>query len=144
MDSDGNVTNQRLGTLQPGQYFGEVSFIDTDKPRPVNVIAIKDLHLIQLSNEAYEDAKRFQRQRLREENREFLKGIYLLGNFFSFTARSKILEDLAKRDHRHRGEYLYKEGDKADRVYIVKQGEFKVTKRVTVQQSEDPKQLDAG
>ena len=72
MDSDGNVTNQRLGTLQPGQYFGEVSFIDTDKPRPVNVIAIKDLHLIQLSNEAYEDAKRFQRQRLREENREFL------------------------------------------------------------------------
>ena len=120
MDSQGNLINQRLGTLEPGQYFGEVSFLDRDKPRPLNVIAIKDLHLIQLSHNDYETAKIAYRQRLREENREFLKGIYLLGNFFSFTARSKILEDIAKRDHRHRLEYLYKEGDKVDKVYIIK------------------------
>ena len=69
---------------------------------------------------------------MKDENREFLKGIYLLGNFFSFTARSKILEELVRRDHRNRFEYLYKEGDKADKVYIIKKGEFKITKRVTV------------
>ena len=82
--------------------------------------------------DAYDATKILYRQRLREENREFLKGIYLLGNFFSFTARSKILEDFIKKDHRHRFEYLFKEGDKADKVYIIKQGEFKITKRVTV------------
>ena len=81
---------------------------------------------------------------MKDENREFLKGIYLLGHFFSFTARSKILEELVRRDHRNRFEYLYKEGDKADKVYIIKKGEFKITKRVTVQQSEDALQLDPG
>ena len=89
---------------------------------------------MQLTNQAYDATKIAYRQRLREENREFLKGIYLLGNFFSFTARSKILEDLAKRDHRYRYEYLYKEGEKANKVYIIKYGEFKITKRVVVQQ----------
>ena len=144
MDSKGELTNTRIGTLIEGQYFGEVSFLDRDKPRPLSVIAIKELHLIELSNHAYEEAKKYYRARLRDENREFLKGVFLLGHFFSFTARSKILEDIAKKDHRHRLEYLYKEGDKVNKVYIIKKGEFKVTKKVTVLNQDESWKVDAG
>ena len=113
--------------------------MDKDKPRPLDVIAIKDLHLIELNNFAYEETTKFHRLRLKDENREFLKGIYLLGNFFSFTARAKILEELVERDHRNRFEYLFMEGEPAEKVYIIKKGEFKITKRI-IKQNQAEKQ----
>ena len=32
----------------------------------------------------------------------------------------------------NKGQYLYREGDRADKIYLVIQGEFKVTKKVYI------------
>jgi len=72
-----------------------------------------------------------QDQRLMSEKISFLESLPPL-NLLSRSQLKKFAKNLrSKMLHRH--EYLFRQGDKADYIYIVREGEFSVTLRYDVQ-----------
>lgn len=62
------------------------------------------------------------------ENLQFLKRIPLLNSFTYRVLKSMV--DKFKPIEKIRFAYLYREGDPAEYVYLVKSGEFKITKKL--------------
>jgi CRP-like cAMP-binding protein len=60
----------------------------------------------------------------------FLRTISLLQKF-SYTSIKKAVPLFQNEKKVIRNSYLFKEGQPADKIYIVKSGEFKVTKKIT-------------
>ena len=61
---------------------------------------------------------------------DYIKSVGLM-NMFTRNAQKNILSKLTlKKIDRH--EMIYKEGDRADRIYFVINGQFKITKKIVV------------
>ena len=80
-------------------------------------------------------------QRLEDEKRVFLNSIYLLANFFTSNARRKMLK-LFKQKITQRHEYVFKENTPVTHVYLIKTGEFKISKRIVVHDKDEGWQQD--
>ena len=65
------------------------------------------------------------------EKLEFIKSVGLL-SLFTRNALKNIAERFLVRRTLERNKMLYKEGDRADRLYFVINGEFQVTKKIVV------------
>lgn len=77
------------------------------------------------------------RDRIRQEKIDFLKSVEI---FDQFTRNSiKHMTKLLTRRSFKRGQWLYKEGERAGKVYLVMQGEFKVFKKFALVSSTEDK-----
>ena len=92
--------------------------------------------MIELQAKSWKKVLLANAQRIEDEMKDFFKKIYVLANYFSRNARRKMLP-FFKHKTRYRTEYLFKEGTPCTHLYIIKRGEFKITKKIIVQDKEE-------
>lgn len=134
--SDGNEVNPinlidpgfiEIARLEAGGSFGELALID-GKPRMATIKCLKRCHFLVLSKKEFLKSLEDIKQKKKAALVNWIKNIPLftkltrtyLGKLSDNTKEIKITKDFL----------LFKEGDTADRVYIVRDGEYVVTKKI--------------
>jgi CRP-like cAMP-binding protein len=121
---------QHLVDLTPGHYFGQSALHSVIKPRQAHVFALENSVVLVIDRNNFnkllqENAKRRESQLLAE-----LKILPLLQNF-TYSQLKKIVQSF-QPVKRLMHQFLYKEKDPAKFVYIVKEGEFRQTIKMTL------------
>jgi CRP-like cAMP-binding protein len=105
-----------------------MNYLFNDTERITNAYCCEDTHLMVFDKNAFEKIKKFQRERIVTYKVNFMRSIHQFSSFPS--GRLKSLIHKLRIEHRIRGAYLFKEGMPADKVYLIKEGDFQVTKKV--------------
>jgi CRP-like cAMP-binding protein len=116
-----------IARLEGGASFGELALLD-GKPRMATIKCLTRCHFISLSRVDYEKTLIAIDNKRRGLKITFVKKIPIFSKLTRtfLTRLSYSLKPLkVTKDH-----YLYREGEPADKVYIVKEGEFVVTKKL--------------
>ena len=119
-----------LVTLEEGQYFGASNILDNLAKSPVSAYASKDCHLMVVDEQAYRNLEESFLYRIKWEQYNFMRDI----NLFKKLSRPRVhkMGQEFKPEQIIRGQYLFREKEPADFVYIIKSGEFKITKELIV------------
>lgn len=86
--------------------------------------------MLVLTKDKFRRALEACKNRIKNEKFEFLKSVELISHF-----QRNSIKNLAKfifRKRLNRSQFLFREGDPADRIFLVISGEFRVTKKITV------------
>jgi CRP-like cAMP-binding protein len=119
----GYETHEEVKILHPGESFGELALI-SDRPRAATVIAKSKVLLGILSKDV------FQKQLARYAEKSLIDKINFLQSLPMFRMRSRL--QLMKISYYFSlkktswNQFLYKEGEPASALFIVKSGEFMV------------------
>ncbi|KAL4503019.1 hypothetical protein ABPG72_014248 [Tetrahymena utriculariae] len=110
----------------PGESFGEIALI-TSQPRTATLILRQDSYLMTLSKEAYNKILGQYDQIILRDRKKFL----MYFQCFKYHNYSKLLSLLhfMKIQVFNKKHVLYKEGDKPDHIYFIKQGEVEISKQ---------------
>jgi CRP-like cAMP-binding protein len=114
-----------VATLREGQAFGELALIN-NKPRMATVTCLDNSHFMVLTKEAYEYVIGKMERRMLNDKLEFLSTLPAF-SLMTKSTLSKVTFTMTKQTIT-KGNYLYREGDEADHVYILVNGEVEVTK----------------
>ena len=134
--SDGNEINPinlidpgfiEISRLEAGASFGELALID-GKPRMATIKCLKRCHFLVLSKKEFQKSLEDIKQKKKAALVNWIKNIPLFGKL-TRTYLGK-LSDNTKEIKITKDFLLFKEGDTADRVYIVRDGEYVVTKKI--------------
>lgn len=115
-------------TLHPQGAFGELALI-TNKPRAATVVAKGPTQLLAIAGDDYQRIMVGGMAKAIEEKVSFIKSVPI---FKSIEESTHLLATLSYSFHLEifkRGQVIYREGDKPDFVYIVKDGHCKVLKK---------------
>jgi CRP-like cAMP-binding protein len=116
-----------VAKLIDGSAFGELALLE-QKPRMATIRCLKNSHFMVLTKEDYNKVIGKIEKRTYNEKINFLRNIPVL-HLLTRTSLGKMTYYFENKSC-IRDSYLYKEGDIADYVYIVKSGEFQATKRI--------------
>lgn len=117
---NGIATMKKVRNMGPGNYFGEVA-LSTDKPRSASVIAAEDVHVVSLTKRSYKAI--FEASiRMLEMKAKFFEDFFNncgkdLANKFAYVFKERTYEY---------GQVFYSEGDQANEVFLLKEGEVQV------------------
>lgn len=117
---NGVVTMKKVRNMGAGSYFGEVA-LSTDKPRSASVIAAEDVHVVSLTKDSYQSIFEKSIQALAVKAKFF-------ETFFDNCGKelvNRIAYVFKERTYSY-GQVVYSEGDPANEVFLVKQGEIQV------------------
>ena len=127
---------QKVGELGPGDSFGEVALMDSDlKPRSATVICKTDSVFLVIDEKVYSRILAEDDRKKLQETVEFLK----LNSMFKLWSSNALKNwgNLFKRKEMYcRNTVLYKEGDPADDIFIIKSGQVVCTKNIAIKKSE--------
>lgn len=134
-DRKGEILEELIIKLKAGQYFGSqvMDFLEIDdKPtRYVSAYAASEqVFMIKISRESFKNTIRFYSNRIHQEKLSFLKNSDLMSKFARASLK-KLADKLVFREFQ-RHQYLFKEGMKAEKIYFVKTGEVKLSKRILI------------
>ena len=132
------VLEQQLAVLGPGCSFG-VQGLLTNKPRLATIKCLQKCHFLVLSKAAYFRSLEAIEKRKLKEKIDFVKQLPLF-NRLTRTYLNKFTASFQSL-HCFKDKFLYKEGDPAKAVYIVKEGVFQVSKRAKVTEKDQEKQM---
>mgnify|MGYP001626835604 CR=1 FL=1 len=90
----------------------------------------KKTFVITIPRDKYKKACDNARNRVKQEKIEFLKQVEII-KLFQRNSIKNFIKYLVKRNV-NRGQKLFKEGDRAEKVYIVINGQFKVSKQIVI------------
>ncbi|CDW72769.1 UNKNOWN [Stylonychia lemnae] len=122
--------------LQSGKSFGEIALIK-NKPRAATIKCNTDCHLAVMSKSDYQKVLQRIEQKSLNKIVDFLHQIPFLHSW-TRTSLSKLQYSFEQRIYK-RNQTIYKEGEESNYVYLVKSGEFEVSKRI---QFEEKKKLN--
>lgn len=123
-----NFNQQRyieINILKAGKTFGDLSLIGC-KPRMASIRALEDTHCAVLSKQDFNIVLGQIEKKKLNEKIQFLRSL----PFFSALTKTSVskLTYQFKDMSLIKNQYLYREGEPAEYVYIVKNGQFEVTK----------------
>lgn len=124
----GEVVNE-IAQLTEGGAFGELALV-FEKPRMATVKCIERCHFIVLSKSEYNGALKEIDRRKTNDLINFIKMLPV----FKKLSRSKLINytyNLKSQECIREG-YIYREGEPANTVYIIREGEFQIQKRVKI------------
>ena len=134
--SNGNILNNQEETsiveIGQGDSFGEIALVDSVlRPRAVTVVTREDCHFLVLERPVYKQILGDHQKEMQDETIDFLMQNPLFSIWSPYALRSWI--SLFKRKEVFkRNAFVYKEGDKADDVYLVRSGQVICTKVLTI------------
>lgn len=115
---------KKIRTLYTGAYFGEIA-LTLSKPRIATITARENLHLASLNKEDYNKIFENQIEEMNQKMRCFLSQF----NSFSKDAIIKFTYDF-KSINFHSHQSIFKQGDDANLVFLVKSGCVKLFKEL--------------
>ena len=134
-DSEGKVKEVEITELNQGQYSGAFYLMEGVRDplithtHAVSLFAIKhNTVVIKISKDRYRKAIDENKTRIRNAKLEFLKKVELMKQFTRNSLKNIARMFEVRKLNRH--QMLYREGERADRVFFVIKGELKVTKKV--------------
>lgn len=119
-----------VARIKRQNYFGGFALVE-DSKRLYSLWAEQDCHLFYFTRKDYEEMLAEEKKRAENEKIQFLSKIPPF-NTLSRSQLKKFSQSL-KQMSLQRLKYLYRQGDPADYVYIVREGDFAVTLRYEVQ-----------
>ena len=115
-----------------GGSFGALALTD-GKPRITTTKCLIRTHLLVLSRDDWCKCKQDIERRKTHERVQFVKTIPIFGKLSTTYLNQRLMPNF--QDIRvSRGQYITKEGQPADKIYIIKDGEFQVTKSTAKKQ----------
>ncbi|KAL4479216.1 hypothetical protein ABPG72_011428 [Tetrahymena utriculariae] len=137
-DTNGEQQNQRGGgiddvliekihirDLNEGESFGELALIDK-KPRSATVSCLTDCHFITFDKISFDKIIKNQQIKQFKEELLRLKKNYLFSRFSGNSLKTLYL--LFQIIPYKKGDVIVKEGERSDKIYVVREGEFKVSR----------------
>jgi CRP-like cAMP-binding protein len=115
--------------LHPGQSFGQAALIN-EKPRYYSAICSENCTLLSLSKNDYFGLEGTQEKQINEKM-DFLRTLQIFKTWSRVALYNVTF--YFKEIRFRRGALVYSEGDPANSVYIIKEGEFKFTQKFSVQ-----------
>jgi len=115
--------------LKSGKSFGELALIN-NKPRAATIRAKKDCHFAVMQKADYQKVLQKIEQKKLNQIIEFLQGLPFLQKW-SKTALAKLQFSFELKTY-NRMQVVFREKEKADFAFIIKEGEFEVSKQVIV------------
>lgn len=116
----GIATFKKVNCLRTGDSFGELALI-FNQPRLASIIASEDLHLLSFTSYDYKEVFESEIQNVVEKI-EFFNGIFPSLSTAHIGRFCYLLEEKTFKFN----DIIYKEGDVADGIYIIRQGEVQV------------------
>ncbi|KAL4463231.1 hypothetical protein ABPG74_007232 [Tetrahymena malaccensis] len=130
-DKNKKVKNEKeeqleIKVLKSGETFGELAIIDS-KPRGATIVCLEDCDFIVFEKNSFiKILKDQETQKLRNEINQLTK-IYLFKDFSLNLLKNLYL--LFSVNSYQRGDVIYREGEESDKLYIIREGEFKISKK---------------
>lgn len=118
-----------MAILKDGDSFGELALISL-KPRSATIRCLTNCKFAVLSKKCYEKVFLIKEKKKLTEKVGYLKDIPFLKDVTK-TKLSKFTYFFEEKTYK-RGQILYEEGDACKHVYIVKEGEFELKKKMPV------------
>ena len=113
---------EKLGEFQKGFAFGEIALIKKTK-RNATIIAVDDCKLVSINKSDYNKImKELELKRLEKELRLFKKQY----SFFSYWNLNHLIKlfNAFSKETLYNTDYLYKQNEESDYIYIIKNGSF--------------------
>lgn len=122
---------QEVNHQRAGSSFGQLALIN-DRPRMATVCSVEECHLAVLNKEDFKSIIQQAEEKKLKEDIDFISNIVC---FSQLKKRSLqlILCSLKQNFYNFR-ELVYKEGEKATNIYVVKSGEFKIVQTIAANQ----------
>jgi len=124
-DSESDTEYQQLAVIHKGSWFGELALIE-DKPRAASIICNEPCYFGVLSKEVFINILKVQEQEKQKERIAFFRSIPYFSKWTGITL-SKFWYNSEENNY-IRNQVVFKEGKKWDKIYIIKTGEFELTK----------------
>lgn len=118
-----------MAKLEEGDSFGELALLYS-KPRMATIKCIERSHFVVLTKDDYNGAIAEIERRKTNEKINFIKMLPVFAKL-SRTQLTRYTYNL-KDVQIIKDSFLYKEGDLADKVFIIREGEFQILKRVKI------------
>ena len=115
---------RRVKVFSPGDYFGQ-SFLPTNKSKQNLILASEEVHLLTISRDDYSSIMSKLHEKVRERVNYFISA---LGSINEDSAKSFAY--YFREEMFQKGEKIYKEGDFTDKIYLVKTGCIRLTKKI--------------
>ncbi|EWS72675.1 cyclic nucleotide-binding domain protein (macronuclear) [Tetrahymena thermophila SB210] len=119
------IEKVHIRDLNEGESFGELALIDK-KPRSATVTCITDCHFITFDKISFDKIIKNQQIKQFKEELLRLKKNYLFSRFSGNSLKNLYL--LFQIIPFKKGDVIVKEGEKSDKIYVVREGEFKVSR----------------
>ena len=106
----------------------------------MSIYALRPCHLVQIHKEIFLKTLEATKMRILQEKLSFLQSNELFSKF-SYKSLKNLIKSLNVRKlNRH--QFAYREGEKVDRMFIVRSGEFRIFKKIQIIH-EDPIEKEA-
>ena len=116
-----------IARIEAGGSFGSLALVDGFQRRATTKCLTR-CHLLVLNQDDWKQSEKEIQKRKTEEAVSFMRGIPVLQSLSWHYLTNKLIPHFYPSTC-GKGHVIYREGDPANRVYIIKQGEFVVTKR---------------
>jgi len=120
-----NTENTTVMELEQGECFGEI-VSDFYSPKSVTMIAKETCHLAVLSLSVFRRIRKNYKTKIETEKLDFIRNLSLVKDWSE--AELLRLYDQGKTVNFIRNQVVYDIGDSLDSVYLIKSGEFEMTK----------------
>jgi CRP-like cAMP-binding protein len=137
--NDNSGTYELVEALQlgDGAAFGELALEDSSKTRAASIKCVEDTHFAVIEKS---DFKRILFKLVQDKRMELVNFLSGLPLFKSWTKGSLTkLTYFFKEKHYVRNQIIYREGETADDVFVVNEGEFKFNKKIQIRPQSDLK-----
>lgn len=116
--------------LCAGQYFGQLAFAKSEKLRQASAFCRTEVVVITIDKQNYTGLHNYNQRRREKHMLDELKMLPVFNDFTPSHIRKLVqaFTPCARQMHA----FLYREGEPASHVYIVKSGEFKQTIRMSL------------
>ena len=124
-----------IARLEPGACFGELALVD-GRPRMATIKCLTRCHFLILNRADYAKSLREQEKKHRQQKVTIIQKIPIFQRLTKTFVHNKLAPHFYEM-HCIRGQHLFKQGDEADRVYIICGGQFLITKNTDKQEDEE-------
>ncbi|TNV83980.1 hypothetical protein FGO68_gene11952 [Halteria grandinella] len=138
--ADQSPQMREVAILGPGKSFGELALV-RKKPRAATVTCVEETHFATLDKHDFEIClAKIERKRLNQ----MLKFMQQIPCFSCWTHTSILkFSYYLKKEKFNRNQIIYKHGDPAVKIYIIKKGEFQLVRRLRRQMSTNRQKLQS-
>jgi len=122
-------------TLETGHFLG-LNYLFDGRPRRTQIYCVKSTHLLVFNKKALIKVNKVKDANILDYKMKILEKVPYISELGP-SIRKRLVGKL-KEETRIRFSYLYREGELADKVYLIVKGQFLVSKKLVYCGGKDP------